>query len=373
MQLLYYTIHVIGFAQALFLAMVLFIKKENRYANRIFSIVFFVVSGMFLESILINLNVHRGFPFFPWNTFLFPYIFGPVLFLYASMLTGRMKKIKYIHIIHFIPAVIIALINLYLYYSQDISIRLQSLSDFPNEAITISPIMTYFGRTYEFIYYFSSLFILYSFRKRIKDFFSDISKITLNWLHFIIFAFIIIEATIGILQIIPTKPLVWISSLIAVIMMFVSALLVILQPDLLNDNTNINFGRTPKYVKLRMDESKEKSILNDLLQLMSDKKPYLTETLNLDELAGMMSIDPNRLSMILNIHLKENFYTFINKYRIEEVKKNLRDPKYKNENILTAAYDSGFNSKSSFNDAFKKLTGVTPKEYRKKIQKNTSA
>jgi AraC-like DNA-binding protein len=386
MQLLYYTIHLAGILQALFFGMVLFVKKENRYANRILSIIFFIISGDFLESILININIHNIFPLFPWNTFLFPYIFGPLFFLYVSVITGRIKKVKLSHVIHFIPAIIIIFLNLYSYYTTDISIRLHLLSEFQNEAIENFRIIHYFGRIYEFSYYFYTLIILYFFRKRIKDFFSDITRLTLRWLHFIIFAFIIIEALLFLMpvitspQIIIVKHLIWIMPSIAIITMFVSALIAVIQPDLLNEGNiaGLNFfksnlkliNKIPKYEKLRLDANKENNILDNLLRIMSEQKPYLNEHINLNELAAMLNLDPNRLSMILNIHLKHNFYTFINKYRIEEVKKKFSDPEYKDENILTIAFDSGFNSKSSFNNVFKKITCMTPRGYRKIIKNN---
>ena len=68
--------------------------------------------------------------------------------------------------------------------------------------------------------------------------------------------------------------------------------------------------------------------------------------------------------MVLNIHLKKNFYQFINAYRVEYASRLLRDDRMENENILTVALDSGFNSKTSFNTYFKKIRNMTPREFR---------
>ena len=57
----------------------------------------------------------------------------------------------------------------------------------------------------------------------------------------------------------------------------------------------------------------------------------------------------------------------MNEYRVEEVKKRMVDPAYKNLTILAIAYDSGFNSKSSFNTIFKELTGMTPSAYQQSV------
>ena len=66
---------------------------------------------------------------------------------------------------------------------------------------------------------------------------------------------------------------------------------------------------------------------------------------------------------MINEHMGKNFYTLVNDYRIEEVKRRLQDPEYSNLTILAIAYDSGFNSKSSFNTIFKEKTGMPPSEY----------
>lgn len=72
--------------------------------------------------------------------------------------------------------------------------------------------------------------------------------------------------------------------------------------------------------------------------------------------------------MLVNTYLGQNFYNFINKYRIEEVKKKLSEDNSKENNILTIALETGFNSKSTFNTVFKKIEGVTPSEYRKQCK-----
>ncbi len=68
---------------------------------------------------------------------------------------------------------------------------------------------------------------------------------------------------------------------------------------------------------------------------------------------------------LLVLLLKQNFYEYVNNYRIEEFKRLLLEPKYENIKFLNIAFDVGFNSKSTFNTSFKKFTGKTPSEYKK--------
>jgi AraC-like DNA-binding protein len=68
---------------------------------------------------------------------------------------------------------------------------------------------------------------------------------------------------------------------------------------------------------------------------------------------------------VINDLTGKNFFEFINHYRIEEAKRMLTNPKDKKITVLEVMYQSGFNSKSSFNTLFKKQTGLTPVEFKK--------
>ena len=104
----------------------------------------------------------------------------------------------------------------------------------------------------------------------------------------------------------------------------------------------------------------------DLLNYMRNKKAYLEPELTLEQLASQLALKPRVLSQTINEILGQNFYDFINRYRIEEAARLLTNPKDKKITILEVLYEVGFNSKSSFNTLFKKYTGLTPTEFRKK-------
>lgn len=111
-----------------------------------------------------------------------------------------------------------------------------------------------------------------------------------------------------------------------------------------------------------------KKIVPKLLSYMKENKPYLNEGLTLTELARQLGISRNHLSLVINTGVGDTFYTFINKYRVEEVKRLIADPKNANFTILSLAYEAGFPSKSSFHSIFKNVTGLTPTEYRNRLK-----
>jgi AraC-like DNA-binding protein len=81
----------------------------------------------------------------------------------------------------------------------------------------------------------------------------------------------------------------------------------------------------------------------------------------------MVETDFHKLSQVINESFNQNFYDYINTYRIEESKRLLQNPESEKYKIISIAYDSGFSTKSAFYNAFRKNTGITPGEYQKKV------
>jgi AraC-like DNA-binding protein len=100
-------------------------------------------------------------------------------------------------------------------------------------------------------------------------------------------------------------------------------------------------------------------------QYMTEQKPYLNHLLNIDNLANQMNITPRTLSQIINRHFHQNFFEFINQYRVQESKKLLVSEQHKKSTMLEVMDLAGFNSKATYNTFFKKIVGLTPTQYRK--------
>lgn len=98
------------------------------------------------------------------------------------------------------------------------------------------------------------------------------------------------------------------------------------------------------------------------------QKPFLKPDLTLIKLAEQLNISTHLLSYVINKGFNENFYKLINRYRIEEAKKFIADKNMEHLNLLGIAYEAGFNSKTVFNATFKKNTGHTPSQYKKRNQ-----
>jgi AraC-like DNA-binding protein len=133
-----------------------------------------------------------------------------------------------------------------------------------------------------------------------------------------------------------------------------------------------NSSGKKKYNKSGLSEGERTELISRLNEIMLLEKPYLENDLNISNLAGMIDTDFHKLSQVINESFSKNFYDYINTYRIEESKRLLRKPDSEKFKIISIAYDSGFSTKSSFYNAFRKNTGLTPGEYVKKFRSQSS-
>jgi AraC-like DNA-binding protein len=118
-----------------------------------------------------------------------------------------------------------------------------------------------------------------------------------------------------------------------------------------------------KYKKssLKVAEGKERA--QQLELYLAEHKPYLNNELRLEDLAEMVGIPSHHLSQVLNEHLNSTFFDFINRQRVEEAKRLISTDSQLT--LLEVAFKAGFNNKTSFTNAFKKFSGVTPLQFKK--------
>ena len=120
-----------------------------------------------------------------------------------------------------------------------------------------------------------------------------------------------------------------------------------------------------RYAGSTLKDTDAEHFAQKLKTYMDEKKPFLNPDLNLPQLADDLNIPSYHLSQIINNNIGQNFFDFINGYRIDEVKSKITHPDYQKYSILGIAFDAGFNSKSAFNRVFKNMTGQTPTQYKK--------
>ncbi len=128
---------------------------------------------------------------------------------------------------------------------------------------------------------------------------------------------------------------------------------------------NRNSFNLDKYDSSRLDSNSSKVLFAAIKKLFTDEHLFLESNISLKIVAEKLTTSSREVSQAINENVQQNFYEFVNQFRIEKAKELLIDLKYKNEKIATIAFDSGFGTVTAFNVAFKKNTGITPTAYRK--------
>jgi YesN/AraC family two-component response regulator len=131
-----------------------------------------------------------------------------------------------------------------------------------------------------------------------------------------------------------------------------------------------NFIEEAEVIEIADEQTEKKEDSNLLTEwkpkieaLLQHEKAYEDEELSLTQVAKQLKTNPSIISKVINQGFQQNFNDFVNNYRIEAVKEKLKAGEQKTQTLLGIAYDCGFNSKATFNRAFKKATGVSPKEW----------
>jgi len=222
-------------------------------------------------------------------------------------------------------------------------------------------------------YYVLSLLILRRYSDTIKQNFSNTEKYKLRWLFVLIsflgaLLFVDLGLTVigGLLKNDPAYYQIPHLLVLESLYVFGIGVFAAKQPNIIFDKPLVQSNR--KYDRSSLNFQKAQELGETVLALLHNEKLYLENGLSLTQLSERLTIPSHHLSQILSENLKLSFYDLINQLRIEHSKTLLMKKSKAPQGILDIAFESGFNNKSSFNSAFKKYTGLTPTEFRKKNQ-----
>lgn len=300
------------------------------------------------------------------------FVVGPLIYLSITFFVSPSKKLSFKeYSLHFLfPALLSFLIVL--------SYLMPNQEDLKEDAATLEIIniivilvLIILPLT---IYWLLSYMKLLRHQRNVYLFTSNVETIDLTWMRFFMWG-------LALMIIAWFCELVWenlivstISSIIYLISAFYLAYFALQQGEVFSTNEH-----QAKELKVIIEENQQssstkKQLLGEddlnilkkrLSAMMQDEKPYLDSTLNLSKLAQLMQVSTHELSYIINTSFEDNFFNFVNRYRVEESKVLLLSNEYKHLSMVGIAYEAGFNSKTAFNTAFKKMTGVSPTEFQK--------
>jgi AraC-like DNA-binding protein len=360
--------------QLLFVALYLFShQRGNRQNNALLGIIFLLFAISMADVTIRLMGIELQLPALHLIDDGFLFLYGPLLYFYTKKVVYNDYLFKIKHLLHLIP---------FLLFTAFLTIDIFSLSEVDQEEAMLQTKVANISLWVTFVSILIYLYLLSylwfsnqsinTYRGVIKDKFSSIDNINLNWLKFIIRSFTIITIIAminGVLPIFGIAIFQYISlvALLVFTFLFINRVLIkaMNQPEIFS---GISMKDLEKYAGSNINSDEIERYKLQLLELLKKEKCYLNPELTLQGLADQLQISSKVLSQVINQCFNQKFYDLINSYRCEEVKEILSGDDHR-ITISEAMYQSGFNSKSSFNKEFKKLTGQTPSEFRKSTGK----
>lgn len=341
--------------QGVMFATILIVSKlGTRLFNRVLILFCTIFSLNFLNILLLRTNS----TFFSTNLgIVFGFLYGPLLLLYMESLSQKAKQWSKSHSVHLLPACsVLVLILLGAVPTASVYLLVFSF-------LIVIHILGYLT----FIY-----FRIRKYQKNLLQVLSRLEGINLAWLKNIITSILIITLLAGIESFVQWRFLYAFDEAMQTIIFSFSLFMLnslyfkglkhpIIYTGAEQDDRKSN---VPKILKEEVITLKQQ-----LLTHIHKEKPHLNFDLSLDQLALSSGIPPRILSVLLNQYLGQTFFEFINKLRVEEAKNRmLEKPDLQVKEIM---FDSGFSSKSTFNDIFKKFESKTPTQFKKEVKSKT--
>ena len=321
------------------------------------------------------------------------FLLGPLYYQYQRHLTQSPPITRYALLFHTLPALLL-LLQLLPFYCLSTAEKIAIIEGgmpLVQTGHDVSPILL-LAALQMLVYWIIGAIQLRDYARRLEQNYSSIERLNFNWLQ------LLLRVSIGLwlvwlVALLTASPLAsGIDALGFPVVVYTLGYLGLRQPQVFtgqlcsfdsitvttnpffstdsastmsvnNDKSQIH-SHSAKYAKSGLNNSRATLYLNRLDELMQTEKPYLENELTLPELAGRLNISTQHLSQLLNDRLGQTFFEFINRRRVEEVKRCFSDPAYATESILAIALAAGFSSKAAFNAAFKRYTGQTPSQYR---------
>lgn len=369
-------VYFIGVGQAIFVSALLLAKEKKRSVDWILT-AWMLLSAALLVFFYLNF-IEATSRFTPLLIVLgcLPFLTAPLVFLYVQALTNPSFKAWKIwpHAILFFAVVFVFL---YHYWFTADSGRIRIGDGYIIRGMGLPYLIRYYPLILawvSFLYPAISLLLLYRHEKTVLNEFSYQESITLRWLRnwivlelagFFISYFVIQAGSVEMFDIVMSFRVL--ATLIS-INIFVVGFYGLRQPIIFKSETgNIAaVSEKEKYKSSNLSKEESEEILEGLELKMGKELLFTRQNLGIADLAEEMNVSKHRLSQVINAQLGTNFYDFVNRYRVDEFKERLNDPKYEHLTMLGIALECGFSSKSSFNQVFKRFEGLTPSQFKAK-------
>jgi AraC-like DNA-binding protein len=352
------------------LSVVLLTRAKGAFSVRI-SFASYLITGSLM--ILLGAMIYSGkilyFPHLIRVDSPIHYLFPPIGFFFVYSVFKPGFKFRWIHLLNFLPF-LFNLAEFTPFFLQNASFKIDYYTTYVSTHGSLAMPLHMFAKTMNALIYFGlQVYVFFKFRpKKTESSAFPLSTVIWFWIFLAGQAIMLVglfadQLTSVSFDIDPYR----FSITMVTFFIYDIVLALLFFPDMLYGN-QVSPVELPlvkeKYIwsKLTADE---KSVIMDKMTgyMKGEVKPYLNPKISLQEVSTVLDINPNRLSQAINEKTGLNFKDYINSYRVEEAKLLLSSPEFQKLTIEAIAEKAGFYSKSPFYSAFKKHTGMTPKEF----------
>ncbi|TCP22613.1 AraC family transcriptional regulator [Tenacibaculum skagerrakense] len=365
-----FTIICVFAIQAIVLSILILKKQPRVLANKFLAMLIIFYAIMAVNIVLVNVLKDIGkLHIFRYIQLELLYGMGPALYFYTISITKPNFKFSNKDFIHFIPLLLEFIFYRTSFYRDGANgLYIDPMSNITYVYLT----QQWIGVLSNLIYSIISLRILYKHQHQLKQFYSKLENRSYNWLKIPILIFAIYPIFWNILTEIDRfafdRNLREYYFLPNFVLLAIACTWISFKGYLTTNTSDLlsieNSNSSPKEITFELD----KNFIEKLERLMQNEKPYLNPDLNLSKLSELLEMKPKQVSMKINQNFEKNFYDLVNSFRVKEFQERVKATDLQKISLLGLAYDCGFNSKSTFNSAFKKETQQTPSQLIKRLK-----
>jgi AraC-like DNA-binding protein len=393
-------IALLGAIQGVFLAGVLAARRRNRTANRLLAATMFAFSVGLATTVYHGAGFVQVIPHFFGAGYPLPFLFGPLVYLYALTAADRSRRLTWRDALHFVPFLAVVVWGLPIYLmsgAEKIAFfhRLQAGETPPLLLRIADPLKLVSGVIYTTI----TLIFLRRHRERVKESYSSTERVNLTWLVRLGTGAAAVWMAAVLFQLLESAGVARVAraddfiSLGVALLVYGIGYMGLRQPEVFRFETaeyqvpaelRVTGERrsppvppvaaepqapepepaAPRYERSGLRDREAEHLKEALTTTMEKERLWRDSDLTLADLADRLDTTPHKLSEVLNSQLGQTFYDFVNGYRVRDVQRRIAAGEAQKVTMLALALDAGFASKSTFNVVFKKHTSQTPSAYR---------
>jgi len=339
--------------------------RRKSTSNMLLGIFFLLWALNFLDGWLLISGFYLHYPSLAMWEEPFAFLYGPLIYFYAkTLISGLDIRVSLVKILpHLIPFFFLTIILVISYHIRSDEFKLNILNtlyEYQPSPRSFIPILLVF--IHIFIYIYFAYKVIAKFDLLYKQNYSNQTKWFDDNLKYIVMI-LVLSLIVSIVQNLGSP---WISKL-ALVILILSVLLFIGQIyfQAFKDPKVFVNGAENKYRGNQLMDEEQNKIKEKVERAFEMDKIHLNPDLTINDLSESIGEFPRDVSQVINELFGLSFFDLVNSFRIRESKKIISENVDPRKTVLEIMYESGFNSKSSFNTQFKKLTGLTPSEFKK--------